>query len=180
MVLNLMKLKHWTIITLVVGLGLLTVRQGPATMKRQFLVNHLLSSKNCTGCDLKGADLAGLDLSGINLTAANLAGANLRGAKLNNTILTDANLAQADLRDADLGCATVNFNLKADQETAKVNLTVDPASQAAITQRDHILDFNFDADGQGATMSFNFGGCANLEGANLAGATLPDGTAYDK
>jgi uncharacterized protein YjbI with pentapeptide repeats len=173
-----MKLKHWIIVTFLVGVGVLAVSHGSTTLKRHFLINHLLSSKNCTGCDLSGANLAGLDLSGINLTAANLAGANLQGTNLSNTILTDANLSQANLRDADLGCATVNFNLKADQQTANVDLTVDAASPAAITEREHILDFNFDGDGQGATMSFNFGGCANLTRANLAGATMPDGTVY--
>jgi uncharacterized protein YjbI with pentapeptide repeats len=175
-----MKLKHWSIVTLLAVAGIIALSSSSTAVKQRFLIHHLLSSKDCTGCDLSGANLAGLDLSGTNLQAANLAGANLKGAQLSNTILTDANLSQANLRDADLGCATVNFNLKADQQTANVDLTVDAASPAAITQREHILDFSFDADGQGATMSFNFGGCANLNGANLAGATMPDGTVYDQ
>jgi uncharacterized protein YjbI with pentapeptide repeats len=149
-------------------------------MQQRRLIQHLVSSKECVGCDLKGANLARLDLSGANLQQANLEGANLKGAKLGNAILTDANLSQADLTDADLGCATVNFNLKADQQnqTANVGLTVDPASSAAIKQRQHILNFKLNADDEGATMSFNFGGCAALNGANLTGARLPDGAVY--
>lgn len=173
-----MKLKHWVMITAAGVVGIVAVTHGSTYAKQQLLVQQLLNRKTCAGCDFKGANLAGLDLSGTNLQAANLQDANLRGAKLGNAILTDANLQGADLTDADLGCATVNFNLQADDQTANVDLTVDSASSKAINQRDHILNFDFDADGQGATMSLNFGGCATLNGANLNGATMPNGAVY--
>lgn len=173
-----MKLKHSTVVTIFGVLAIIAISYGSTYVKQRFLINQLLSNRDCSGCDLKGANLAGLDLTDTNLKAANLQGANLKGAQLGNAILTNANLSRANLTDADLGCTTVNFNLKADNETANIDLTVDPASPEAITQRQHILDFNFDADGQGATMSFNFGGCATFRGANLTGARMPDGTIY--
>lgn len=173
-----MKLKNRAIVTAVGGLAIVVAVQGCGNVKQRLLVQRLLSSKECVNCDLSGANLAGLDLSGTNLKAANLEGANLQGTKLGNAILTDANLQSANLTDADLGCATVNFNLKANDQTANVDLTVDSASPDAINQREHILDFNFDADGKGATMTFNFGGCATLNGANLTGAKMPDGSIY--
>lgn len=173
-----MKLKHLVIITVLGTLGIPAFHYGSNHVTKRHLVQHLLASKECAGCDLRGANLAGLDLNGVNLKAADLTGVNLKGAKLGNAILTDADLSQANLTGADLGCATVNFNLRADQETANVDLTVDSASPEAVQSREHILDFNFDADRQGATMRFNFGGCTNLQGATLTGAKLPDGSTF--
>ncbi len=172
-----MKIKHWAIVIGVVALAGMVWTRSAATAQQR-LVQRLLNSKECTGCDLSGANLSGLDLSGTNLQAANLQGANLQDTILKDAVLTDANLQNANLTDADLGCATVNFNLKADQETANINMTVDSADPKAIGQRDHILNFNFDADGQGATMSLNFGGCAAMDGVNLTGAKMPDGLVY--
>lgn len=78
---------------------------------------QLLSTKQCSECDLSQiglvyANLAGADLSRANLTqanlsranlsATNLSEANLAGAVLFNANLTGANLAGADLRGADL------------------------------------------------------------------------------
>lgn len=78
---------------------------------------QLLSTKQCSECDLSRiglvyADLTGANLSRANLTqanlsranlsAANLNGANLVGAVLVNANLTGADLSQADLRGADL------------------------------------------------------------------------------
>jgi uncharacterized protein YjbI with pentapeptide repeats len=173
-----MKLKHLVIITVLGTLGIPAFHYGSRHFSQRDLVQQLLDEKACVGCDLRGADLAGLDLSGVNLKDANLTGVNLKGAKLGNAILTDADLSQANLTNADLGCATVNFNLRTDQETANVDLTVDPASPESVQSRDHILDFNFDANAQGATMSFNFGGCPNFQGATLTGARLPDGSIF--
>jgi uncharacterized protein YjbI with pentapeptide repeats len=171
-------IKHLVIITILGMFAVPALHYSSRHFTQRHLVQQLLDSKECVGCDLRGANLAGLDLSGANLQAADLTGVNLEGAKLENAILTDADLSQANLTNADLGCATVNFNLRADQETANVDLTVDPASLEAVQNRDHILDFNFDADRQGATMSFNFGGCTNLRGATLTGAKLPDGSIF--
>lgn len=173
-----MKRTIWILLAVVGGLGLVVALQNAGSMQQRQLVRNLLRDKACVGCDLRQANLSGLDLSDVNLKAANLEGANLKGAQLSNAILTDANLQNADLTDADLGCTTVNFNLNADPETANVDLTVDAATPAQIQQREHILDFDLDADGNGATMQFNFGTCAVMTGVNLTGATLPDGSVY--
>jgi len=80
-------------------------------------IRHLVSTRECEGCDLHGANLEGKDLSGVNLEAADLSGANLeatnlRGANLSraillkariiNTKLSGANLRMADLSDLDI------------------------------------------------------------------------------
>ena len=173
-----MKLKHLVSITVLGTFAIPAFHYGSRYFSQRDLVQQLLNEKECVGCDLRGADLAGLDLSGVNLKDANLTGVNLEGAKLAHAILTDADLSDANLTNADLGCATVNFNLRADQETTNVDLTVDPASPESVQQREHILDFDFDADAQGATMSFNFGSCSNLQGATLTGAKMPDGSIF--
>lgn len=89
-------------------------------------IRQLLSSKQCTQCDLQhssliladlqGADLRGADLrfanlSRANLTGADLSGANLTGASLNGVnlagaILVGTNFTSADLRNAYLTGAT--------------------------------------------------------------------------
>lgn len=175
---RIIKLKYWAMATTLVLLSIGAFRYGTDQRTKRHLVQRLVEQKRCVGCDLRGVNLSGLDLNGTNLQGANLAGVNLTGAQLGNAILTDANLTQANLTDADLGCATVNFNLRADPQTAAVDLTVDAATPDAVRQRDHILDFDFDANQQGATLSFNFGGCTNLQGANLTGAILPDGSVF--
>lgn len=98
-------------------------------------LNQLLSTKNCTSCDLSsaglvmanlrgakiadtnlaqanlsqanlaGADLRGANLAGASLYGANLVGANLVGANLKGTDLRNAYLTDADLTDVDLGTA---------------------------------------------------------------------------
>ncbi len=80
-------------------------------------IQQLLSSKQCSRCDLSGsglvlADLAGANLSGAdlsranlsraNLTGADLSGANLTGTSLNGANLTGANLSGANLNSTDL------------------------------------------------------------------------------
>jgi uncharacterized protein YjbI with pentapeptide repeats len=173
-----MKLKHLVIVTVLGMFVIPAFHYSSRHSAQRHLVQQLLDSKECVGCDLRGADLAGLDLRGVNLKAADLTGVNLEGTKLENAILINADLSQANLTNADLGCATVNFNLRADQEAANVDLTVDSASLDTVQRREHILNFDFDADRQGATMSFNFGGCTNLQGATLTGARLPDGSIF--
>jgi tetratricopeptide (TPR) repeat protein len=89
----------------------------PAIAENFQHLQQLMSTKECTGCDLSGsglvrADLAGARLSGANLTRANLSranlagadlsGANLSGASLFGANLTGANLTGANLRGTDL------------------------------------------------------------------------------
>ncbi|NET57361.1 MAG: tetratricopeptide repeat protein [Symploca sp. SIO2E6] len=97
-------------------------------------LQQLLTTKDCTACDLRdagliltdlrGANLSGADLTGANLSRANLSGADLTGANLTGTSLNGANLTGAflnganltgtDLRDAYLGGAQLfGVNLQA-------------------------------------------------------------------
>ena len=90
-------------------------------------ISQLLSTKDCSLCDLsnaglvmsnlsgsqlRGADLSGANLSRANLRGADLSGANLSGASLNGADLSGANLSGANLNGTDLRSAyLVNANL---------------------------------------------------------------------
>ncbi len=74
-----------------------TARAENITQTRQ-----LLSTKNCSQCDLSGAGLVMNDLSGAKLDRANLVGANLNGANLMGADLRGANLMGASLNGANL------------------------------------------------------------------------------
>jgi len=73
---------------------------------------QLLSTKQCSECDLSrsglvyadltGADLSRANLSQANLSRANLSTANLSGANLVGAVLVNANLTGADLSETDL------------------------------------------------------------------------------
>ncbi len=85
---------------------------GVANAENSSQLRQLLSTKNCSECDLSGAGLVMSDLAGAKLERANLAGANLsqtnlmgadlRGANLAGASLNSANLTGADLRGANL------------------------------------------------------------------------------
>src|SRR4028118_1414235 len=107
--------------------ALLTTTSLSAVAKAENLqhIQQLLSTRQCSQCelsgaglvlaDLSGANLSGADLSranlsranltGANLTGANLTGASLNGANLSGANLSGANLSATDLRDAFLGNA---------------------------------------------------------------------------
>jgi uncharacterized protein YjbI with pentapeptide repeats len=102
-------LKLTTIATTII---LLTSFAGSARAENSTHLRQLLSTKNCTQCDLTGAGLVSSDLTGAKLGGANLVGANLsqsnltgadlRGANLSGASLYGANLMGADLRGANL------------------------------------------------------------------------------
>ena len=91
---------------------LITSFAAVANAENSTQLRQLLSTKNCSECDLSGAGLVMSDLSGAKLERANLAGANLsqtnlmgadlRGANLAGASLNGANLTGADLRGANL------------------------------------------------------------------------------
>lgn len=73
-------------------------------------LNQLLSTRECTQCDLSSsglvmANLAGAQLQGANLVRANLSQANLVGADLSGANLTGASLNGANLTGANLSGA---------------------------------------------------------------------------
>jgi len=74
---------------------------------------QLLSSKQCSKCELSGAglvlaDLVGANLSGADLSRANLSRANLMGADLTGANLTGASLNGANLTGANLSGANLD------------------------------------------------------------------------
>lgn len=123
-------------LSIAVMLGTLLVIRSPSPMKFQLLfaltltssliatsakaediqqVQQLISTRQCSSCELaraglvyanlQGADLRNANLVQANLTHANLSGANLQGANLAGAVLFGANLSGADLRGANLGGA---------------------------------------------------------------------------
>jgi uncharacterized protein YjbI with pentapeptide repeats len=65
-------------------------------------LNQLLSTKQCSQCELTDAGLVMANLSGANLSGANLVGANLSNANLKGANLSGANLSGASLNGANL------------------------------------------------------------------------------
>lgn len=72
---------------------------------KQGLIERMLDSERCIGCDLSGADLTGADLSGFDLERANFRNSNLREADLGKANLKGANFQNAQLQGADLSGA---------------------------------------------------------------------------
>jgi uncharacterized protein YjbI with pentapeptide repeats len=74
------------------GCNLIDAGLAHATLTRANLQNADLRGANLSRADLRGANLSGADLSGATLYGANLRGADLTGAKLTNTDLRRAYL----------------------------------------------------------------------------------------
>ncbi|NJO41499.1 MAG: pentapeptide repeat-containing protein [Cyanobacteria bacterium CRU_2_1] len=170
-----MKLKLLAIVVFT-ALSVAIGAYGTMSAIKQHRVNRLLQTRACPDCDLSGANLARLDLEGVNLEAANLEGANLQGARLGYANLERANLKDANLVQADLGCAMYSLRIQADEESGDVDVQMDDRLPA--NPQEMPLGFNFSTDSQGASLSLNFGGCADLEGADLQGARMPDGSVH--
>ena len=117
-------------------------------------LNQLLSTKQCSQCDLSnaglvqanltGADLTQANLVGANLSQANLTGVNLRGANLTGTSLhganlTGANLTGANLTGTDLGNAFLgNANLsEVDLDAANLEGVKGLSATAASAEQFH-------------------------------------------
>jgi tetratricopeptide (TPR) repeat protein len=106
-----MKSKTLAIATVLTTLSLVA----PAVAAKPQDIQKLLSSKQCSQCDLSnaglvfanltGADLSGANLTGTNLSRATLQGADLRGANLTGASLVGANLIGAKLDGANLSAA---------------------------------------------------------------------------
>lgn len=70
-------------------------------------VNQLLTTRQCSGCNLAGVDLEKADLRGVDLSNANLVRADLEKANLSGANLSGANLSGADLEEANLSGANL-------------------------------------------------------------------------
>lgn len=71
-------------------------------------LNQLLSTKNCSQCDLSNSGLVMANLSGARLQQANLVNANLSQANLSGADLSGANLSGASLHGANLSGANLS------------------------------------------------------------------------
>ncbi|MDI9638338.1 pentapeptide repeat-containing protein [Oscillatoria amoena NRMC-F 0135] len=169
--------KSVAITTLMTGIGVVGAWHAPIFVTQR-QVQQLLETKACPGCNLRGANLAKANLGGANLAGADLADANLSQANLGGANLENANLAGANLQGANLGCTSLSFNLDSSPERATLNFDVN-ANEHSITPHNHQVSFRLNAEGDRAVMRLNIG-CAKLVGANLQGATLPDGSLYSK
>jgi uncharacterized protein YjbI with pentapeptide repeats len=170
---------NWTnlvIPTALIAVGAATAIYGSG-LTQQARVEKLLETRECQGCDLRGADLERLDLQGVNLEGANLVGANLEGANLGTANLRRANLQRANLERADLGCTALRFNLRANSDGENLDLRVDASPEPA-NPEENAFGLNLKTHEQGATLSLNLGTCADMGGANLRGARMPDGTVH--
>lgn len=113
-------------------LMLLTTLATPAFAENLQHTRQLLSTKQCSRCDLSGAglvtailpgaQLSGADLSRANLSRADLTGADLRGANLQGASLNGANLTGANLEGADLTGADLRDAYLAGSNLVGVNL----------------------------------------------------------
>ena len=140
-------------------------------------IRDLLETKECPDCNFQRANLERLDLRKVDLQGANLQGANLKGTQLGHADLSHADLRHADLEGADLGCQSYSFSVHSDS-SANLGVRLDHSPIATTDPQNASPGFNFNTTDQGATFSLNLGGCTNLEGANLQGATMPNGAVH--
>ena len=132
------------------------------------LVEQLVETKECIGCNLQNADLADVDLKQANLEGANLAGANLEKANLQSSYLMGANLEGANLNDADLGGAILALSQLNNATLVDANLQA-ANLQAADLRRADMTEVSLQAPAllQEANLTE-----ANLEGADLRGTNF--------
>ncbi len=144
------------------------------------LVEQLLATKKCPGCNLQNANLSNSILVRASLSKSNLEGAKLYGANLQNASLEKANLKRSRLRSSNLkGANLQNANLeKADISNARLqgaNL------KGANLEGARLVTSNLEgANLEGANLlRANVAKNTKLEGANLKGAIMPDGSRHD-
>ena len=91
------------------------VIDGVSSMKIEPGRSYVVSSNECSSCDLTGIDLSGLELDGAdfqdaNLSDANLDGTSLLGANLDGARLKNSSLVGTDLLDTSLVCTDLGGN----------------------------------------------------------------------
>lgn len=142
------------------------------------LQNATLISADCKNANLKGANLERAQLWGASFNGADLQNACLRWAKFKNASLTEANFEGADLQEADLRNAYLSEAKFKNAILTKANLQGAELRRAsfdgAILQGTNLRE----ADLQNANLeAANFLLTAQLAGADVAGAKLPEAIA---
>lgn len=125
-----------------------------------------LQGANLSDIDLQGAFLPRIDLQRAKLLGAKLQGANLSGAELQEADLLGAKLTGADLRGANL------------QEADLCGANLQEADLRRANLRGAILE-GPDPDARLKGLDETARLTANLTGANLQGATMPDGSIHE-
>ena len=159
------------LLILPVGIG----DRAMAQEEEQDVVQRLQQENACAGCDLRYRNLAGANLEGANLEGANLYGANLQGASLAGADLREANLGATDLRGGDLSGAFMN---RASFEGA---MMVDSNLEGADLRR---ANFYLTDLTRARLVGANLEGARwreiKAEFAQFCGATMPDGTTFQR
>lgn len=143
------------------------------------LVQQLLATKKCPGCNLQNANLNDSILVGASLSQSNLEGAKLLAANLQNANLHKANLKRVYLRSSNLKGANLQ---EANLEGADVsNAQLQGANlKGANLEGVRLVTSNLEgANLEGANLKgTEIGANTKLERANLKGATMPDGSRH--
>ena len=142
--------------------------------------------------DLARVNISGFNLKGLNLKGANLTGANLTGAKLTRADLTEAKLMGANLKEADLTRADLTEADLIGAKLYKADLTGAYLIAANLTEANLYRADLIEANLTGAYLYLIGANCfepdwitkvlltgADLKGAILTGATMPDGSIHD-
>jgi uncharacterized protein YjbI with pentapeptide repeats len=151
-----------------------------ANLERAKLPGAYLFKADLTGANLFTADLTGAKLPGAYLIGANLIGAYLTVANLTKAYLEEANLTEADLTGADLtGANLTGANLIGANLTGAnligANLTGAVLTRANLTRANLTGAYRLEPDWITKVLLTE----ADLEGAILTGATMPDGSIHD-
>lgn len=131
---------------------------------------HNLRGLNLTGVNLQGADLTGAQLQEANLAGADLTGANLQRANFRQSNLRSAQLTEANLEQVNLRCATLNGANLTGANLQQANLR-----RARLLEADLTGANLMDADLMKANLRHATFHQTNLTHTNLQGATLPNG-----
>ena len=141
------------------------------------LVQRLLETNACVGCDLQGVDLADADLDRANLAGANLQGVNFQGADLDFAYFVGANLQGANLAESELdGAMLMMANLESanlqDAQLVGANFQGANLTNANLQRHESIAADFQDALLVGANLSQADMLGINLNRANADQATL--------
>lgn len=134
------------------------------------LRHHNLRGLNLTGVNLQGADLTGAQLQEANLVKADLTGANLQRANFRRSNLRSAQLTGANLEQVNLRCATLNGANLTGANLQQANLR-----RARLVKADLTGANLMDADLMKANLRHATLHQTNLTHTNLQGATLSNG-----
>lgn len=162
------------------------------TLRTADLYRANLEGANLTEIDLEGATLREAMLQGAYMRGVNLTGASLNRANLISAVLRDANLTNADLSETDLERADLRDSNLENTQLDSANLAGADLRGASLRYTSFVSANLERAGFSRATIIGADFTRANLTGAksltddllrtahSLTGATLPDGTPYDK